>query len=126
MNLENELFTWLGTNVPLATGGIYNTVAKQDVVAPYLIFQKLNRIPGYSHDGPSGFDPCRVQFTACASTMATALSITTQLETALSGFRGSMAALEVGSAFIELETSSYDLDIQLYSSIVDYIITIQN
>ena len=64
MNLESELFTWLKANILLVSGRVYNMVAPQDVSTPYLVFQKLNRIPGYAHDGATGFDSCRVQFTA--------------------------------------------------------------
>lgn len=125
MNLESELFTWLKANILLVSGRVYNMVAPQDVSTPYLVFQKLNRIPGYAHDGATGFDSCRVQFTAVDGTIASAEAVLDQLEAALSGFRGSMGALAVGSAFLELATGSYDSDIQLYQSIADYTITIQ-
>ncbi len=125
MNLESELYTWLKTNVPLVSDRVYNAAAPQDVATPYLVFQKLSRVPGYSHDGPTGYDSCRVQFTAVDATIASAEAVLAQLEAALSGFNGSMGSLTVGSAFIEIETGSYDPDIQLYQSIADYTITIQ-
>jgi hypothetical protein len=121
MSIESEFFTWLKTNVPLVSNRVYALTAPQDVVNPYLVYQVIDDIPDYTHQGASGLADTRVQITLVDDDFVSVIAVADQLETALSGFKGTLTTIPV-VALKDIETQSQDNDSGLFWITQDYIL----
>ena len=120
--IETNLFTWLKTNVPLVANRVYAVQAPQDVVAPYLVSQKIDAPRSHTHQGADGLVPARFQFTSVDTTYNGAKLVAEQLRGALDGKAFIQGTTEVSAAFLDDETDDHDPDAALFWIQSDYII----
>ena len=126
MTIEQALLTkLLATPALTALTGqkIYYVKAPQNVIAPYLTYQKISEQVAHSHQGYSHLKECRIQFSAFSTTYMGAKAINAQIFAALDGLVGMMGGIEVGACLQEDEVDMYDAETSLHYCPVDYMIT---
>jgi len=80
-----------------------------DAVYPFAIIRTVQEAPGYAHDGALP-DKTVVQIDVYSDSKTTVNSGTTAIRAELSGFRGTMGTLAVGSSFILNTRGNFEPD----------------
>lgn len=122
MSFYTDLFTYLQTISALTTlvsTRMYPLRLPQKPTLPALVIQKIARPRVYSHSGDSNLANPTYQISCWAETHEGAVALEVQLETALTGFSGTMGAETVYAAFIANVLDDFEPDTALYRQIVD-------
>jgi hypothetical protein len=93
-----------------------------------LTYLKVSGTPLYAHDGDARLPSARFQIDIWASSYSSLKAVRAELETALSGFRGTMGGVGgvvVGSAFLVGEQDDYEPETSRYREMLDFIIQYQ-
>lgn len=86
---------------------------------PALVYQMISTQGSYSHDGDSGLDRERVQFTCWATTPTEASQLRDVLRMVLSGYSGLMGNEKTPGVFLQNQGGNKDPETGLYRKIVD-------
>jgi hypothetical protein len=90
MRIEQALFTYLSTAVPLVTSRIYPVEAPQGASTPYIVYSKVSNQRSYSHSGAGKMCKPRFQFSIYSTAYFDGKAIAEQLQTALEAYTGTM------------------------------------
>lgn len=120
-DLDAAIFTRLSTFAPLialvpATHIAAVTIA-QGILAPYVVWQEIDDIPDYSHDGRNGLRHPRVQVSSYASSLGDAKTINVQVMAALETWPATNA--DVQEVIIENMIPLYDAATGLFAMVID-------
>lgn len=120
-DLDVAIFSRLSTFAPLialvpATHIAAVTIA-QGILTPYVVFQEIDDIPEYSHDGRNGLRHPRVQVSSYASSLGGAKSINVQVMAALESWPATNADVQV--VIIENMIPLYDAATGLFAMVID-------
>ena len=85
MTIETDLFTRLSTFPGLVGTGIYPMVLPVNTTFPAATYQRISGIREQAHDGDSGLQHGRWQFSCWGLTYASALAVAEQVRLALQG-----------------------------------------
>ena len=93
----------------LADGGVaaivgdrvYPINVPQDVDLPAVAYMRISGAPDYTHDGESGLESARFQFTCEALTYSAAKGLALAVRAAISGYTGAMDDVTIGALLIE-------------------------
>lgn len=118
MDIEQGIITYLKAQ-NVAGQRVYPLSLPQNAVLPAVVVQRVSGLPDYTHDGDSGLEPGRFQFTSWAESYAAAKATALSVKAALSGYKGSMGTVTVGASFIANELDLNDPDSNLRRVIVD-------
>lgn len=121
--IEQDVYTQLSNHAGLtALVGvkIYPLIAPQGAQAPFVVYQKVSRIPAYSHSGYSTYQKVRLQISCFAETYLEAKNIAAQVVDAMETWPDANA--KVMSVFLDDETDIYDERTMLYHVPVDFIV----
>lgn len=108
--IEEGLVIYLSNNGELTVlidDRLYPLVLPESPIMPAVVYQEIDAVPAYSHDGDSAMEQVRMQFKCWANTLLMAKQVKAVLKRALSGFSGYMGGEEVVS-FIEGGSSGLD------------------
>jgi hypothetical protein len=95
------MFTYLSARLSIGTR-IYPGRLPQGVTLPALVYQLVpSEGPTYAHEGDLGLDRVRVQFDCWADTYDGAMTLFTELRSAISGFRGIWGDVDVGHCLLD-------------------------
>jgi hypothetical protein len=124
-DLDAALFTRLSTYSPLITSLVPAThiaavTIAQGILVPYVVFQEIDDIPDYAHDGQNGLRHPRMQISSYASSFLGAKAINVQVMAALETWPA--AAPDVQSVQIENTIPMYDQATALFAMITDFTI----
>lgn len=124
-DLDAALFTRLSTYSPLITALVPAThiaavTIAQGILVPYVVFQEIDDIPDYAHDGQNGLRRPRVQISSYASSLLGAKAINVEVMAALETWPA--AAPDVESVQIENTIPMYDQATGLFAMITDFTI----
>jgi hypothetical protein len=128
-DLDAALFTRLSTYSPLVTALVPAThiaavTIKQGILVPYVVFQEIDDIPDYAHDGQNGLRHPRMQISSYASSLLGAKAINVQVMAALETWPA--ATPDVQSVQIENTIPMYDQATALFAMITDFTIYFLN
>jgi hypothetical protein len=87
---------------------MYPQILPQGVTYPCLRYQRVSGPRDYTHNGASGWVRGRVQFDAYAPTYAGAKALFNAVRSRLSGFKGTMATVTVGSCLLLNEMDAWE------------------
>jgi hypothetical protein len=107
MSIETGLYSELTGDAgvsALVSTRIYPLQVPQDVAMPAVAYQQISGSPEYAHDGDSGLNWARFQFTCQAETYAGAKALAVAVKAALSGASGTMDDTTVDVILIDNET----------------------
>nr|CAD6412998.1 hypothetical protein REQ54_01093 [Rhizobium sp. Q54] len=84
---------------PVAGGRRYWVRAPQNVERPFIVLSRIDGLPGYHYQGPSGLVSSRVQIDVYSDRFTEVTSVTRLLKDMLSGYKGGA----IQGVFIESE-----------------------
>lgn len=111
-------FTALTALVP--AGKISALTAAEGIVAPYVVFQTIDDLLDYAHDGIVALRHPRIQVSSYGLSLGSAKSINTQVIAALTTWPAGNA--EIQSVMIENVIPLYDSATRLFAMITDLFI----
>jgi len=85
----------------------YPLVVPQDAAMPAIAYQRISGAPERSHSGFSGVSETRFQFTGGANSYASAKAVAQALRRCWESFKGTVANIAIGGAFVENESDGY-------------------
>jgi thiosulfate reductase cytochrome b subunit len=109
VSLETNLQTLLN---PLATGGAYQDIARQGVVAPFIVWLLVTSTTNNSLQGASNVQNTRVQIDIYAATQAARQTLA-----------DAVVAAMAAASFSNVQLSSqnlYEAEVKLFRSILDF------
>ena len=118
MDIEQGIITYL-VSKSVSGGRVYPLTLPQNAVLPAVVMQRVSSVPDYVHEGASGLELGRFQFTAWAENYAAAKATATAVIAALSGYKGLMGTVEVGASFIANQIDQKDPESHLCAVITD-------
>lgn len=89
---------------------------------PCVTYDRLSGQREYSHNGDSGLPHPRFQFSVWAQDYLDARTAATALISALSGYRGIVAGVEIQAVFIENDQETFEAETKLHRVIVDAVV----
>lgn len=120
-DLDAAIFGRLSTFAPLTAlvpgSKIMAVVAAQGIVVPYVVWQEIDDIPDYSHDGRNSLRHPRVQVSSYASSLGAAKAINTQVMAALETWPAANA--DVQKVTVENIIPLFDSATVLFAVITD-------
>lgn len=123
-DLDAALFSRLSTFAALtalvSAAKISALTAAQGVVTPYVVWQEIDDIPDYSHQGRSSLRHPRVQVSSYASSLGNAKAINAQVMVALETWPSANA--DVQDVSVENVIPLYDAATTLFAVISDFFI----
>jgi hypothetical protein len=123
-DLDAALFTRLSTFAALTAlvpgAKISALTAVQGAVPPYVIYQTIDDIPDYAHDGLIALRHPRVQVSSYGTSLGAAKGVNTQVIAALATWPAANA--EVQAVMIDNTIPLYDSTSGLFAMITDFII----
>lgn len=123
-DLDAALFSRLSTFAALtalvSAAKISALTAAQGVVTPYVVWQEIDDIPDYSHQGRSSLRHPRVQVSSYASSLGSAKAINAQVMVALETWPSANA--DVQDVSVENVIPLYDAATTLFAVISDFFI----
>lgn len=118
-----ELFSFLSDAGTAAGGRIYPNALPQGVTLPACRYFRVSNPKDHTHSGSSELRRPRFQIDCYASTYLAAVTLATQVESNLDGFRGAMGAYEVQASFMEeAGRDDYDPETDRHRVSVDVVI----
>ena len=128
MTIESVIYTQLtgfaGLSALVALR-VYPTPAPQNVVVPFVTYQRISavRYPGMGSDSP--LVSSRFQFDAIAASFIGMRAVMDQLRQSLQRFRSNSSSPVVIDTFIENELDLYDDDSDLHHGVLDALLHFQ-
>jgi hypothetical protein len=123
-DLDAAIFSRLSTFAPLVAlvpvTHIAAVTIAQGILTPYVVYQTIDDIPDYAHDGLVTLRHPRIQVSSYASSIGAAKAINTQVVAALTTWPAANA--EIQSVMIENVIPLYDSATGLFDMITDFII----
>jgi hypothetical protein len=111
MSLESDVQTLLA-GVSLATGGVFQTTAKQGVAAPYIVWDEIISTTNNTLNGASNIQNTRIQVDCYAKTPDTRRTLRDAVTTAMAAATFKNVQLTSQHAF--------EADVKLYRAILDF------
>lgn len=118
MDIEQGIITYL-VSKSVAGGRVYPLILPQNAGLPAVVMQRVSSVPDYVHEGASGLELGRFQFTVWAENYAAAKATAAAVIAALSGYKGLMGTVEVGASFIANQIDQKDPESHLCAVITD-------
>jgi hypothetical protein len=123
-DLDAAIFTRLSSFAPLIAlvpaTHIAAVTITQGILTPYVVYQTIDDLPDYAHDGLVTLRHPRVQVSSYAASLAAAKAINTQVVAALTAWPAANA--EIQSVMIENVISLYDSATGPFATITDFVI----
>lgn len=126
MSIEAALYSKLtgDSGVAAVVGArIYPMHMPQAGTLPALVYERIDTMRTYGHDGQHSPTTVRMQVDSIAATLATAVSCADAVLAALSGFKGTVGAVDVRACFAANQINLPDEETGLVRVIQDYLIT---
>lgn len=123
-NIEEALFTRLSTFAgitALLSTRIFPLRAPDQLVVPFIVYQKITGNREQSHTGSSNLANPRFQVSCWGSTYASAKAVSRQVVLALDAFKGVVSGVDIQFSDIESEVDTFDEDTKLYRVLLDVI-----
>jgi len=117
MSFSTDLYNFLENNI--TTAAKINKNKTDGDYASYLVYQKINNVREYDHDGPAGIATITFQFTAYARRSITAENIIEELKGLIDGFSGSMGTTKIAASFVTREYSGNEEETNFYREEID-------
>jgi len=121
--IEQAIKNRLISDTTLVGSNIHYDKATQAVVAPYIVLQKISEPTEYGYSGTALVDS-RIQFSIFASTWTSCKAIAAEINTAFSGYAGTMGGVGgvyVSRCFRDDETDlPFDEATKLYGLALDF------
>lgn len=108
----------------LISNRLYAKRASQNNPAPYIVWSTVSADETAAHDGPTGLEEFRIQFSIYAETISDSESVRDALKDRINGFSGSMGLVTVGSCFFKNEIDLHDDTVGLKHKVVDFNISL--
>ncbi len=85
------------------SGKVYPLAIPDDIALPAAAYQVISDVPEYAHDGAVKLSLARVQVTLHAATYSAGVTLMKAVQTALSGYRGTLttSSVEIQHVFID-------------------------
>ena len=124
-----ELRTYLLADTTLSgliLDRIYSVLASQAPILPCVVWQTISSSEDSAHDGPTGLEQYRIQFSIYSLSQIEGASIRDAIKNRINGFTGAMGVVSIGTCFFDNESDSYEETSDLYSKIIDFKFMLQN
>lgn len=108
MDMVTALVTYLEAQ-SLACGQRIYPSTSQGREFPFIVYQRITLAVDMAHDGPSGLEDERIQLD-CWGDYDQVSDLALELEVALSGYKGLMGTVNIGSVFVVSKKDGYDED----------------
>ncbi len=118
MSFSTDLYTYLSNNI--TTAAKINKNKTDGDYASYLVYQKINNVGEYDHDGYADIATITFQFTAYAKQSVTAENIIEELKGLINGYRGMIGNTKVASTIATREYSGNEEKTNLYREEIDF------
>lgn len=128
MSVEKAFYALLSQEAAisgLVGSHIYPLRAPEDIVAPFIVYQKISGIRWRSLGGPSGMAQTRIQIDAYAASYAGAKTLAESIRIALDGYRGTVLGVRIGAVTLENDQDllEEDIDPVLHRVTMDFMVT---
>ncbi len=125
MAIEEDLGTYLETNVTLVNGRVHAMKLPQGAPLPALVFLRVSGVPLHSHSGYSHFTTARFQVSCWAQTFKAVRELAAQVRAELDGFSGLMGATEIGHCLCIADRDAYEAEPKKWHAPLDFTIGFQ-
>lgn len=94
--------------------------AAQATTVPYVVWQTISGIPTYAHDGPTGNEEIRIQFSIFAADVATCEDIRDAFRNRFDGYKGNWTTIRIGYCFSDNDVDSAADTAELRQKSIDF------
>jgi hypothetical protein len=98
----------------------FAVLAKHDVQTPYMVVSTVSNLQPHTHQGSTGIEEPRMQFSVFADNPTTCQEIRDALKDLLDGLKVTWSASKVGSCFYDSEIDTYEPSSDIHQIDIDF------